>query len=198
VRRFFVVVASNSDNDLHCVVFRWNVIIGQSSAIMKALPLSLSGSWLRNVKDLKRKYHTIKIDNHETWNENAYKVLSKHGVEMRRLELSECYIEDESIDLLKRTFDTFARLESLVLSSVETFTLLPDSPIQPANLPNLKKVVMNDTDFCVSRNLKIMQCQRFSTESANFLADFESREVSETKVIENQRQSRRRPRGLFS
>lgn len=139
---------------IHCVC-RWNEIIGQSTAIMKALPLSLSGSWLRlyqNVKNLKRKYHTIKIDSSETWNQNAYKVLSKHGKEMRRLELSGCFIEEDDFELWTRTFDTFTRLESIVLRDIETSWFSTDSPIQPANLPHLKKVVMNDSDVFVSRN----------------------------------------------
>lgn len=80
------------------------------------------------------------------------KIMRKNGSEIRRLEFSDCFFNENKADVLNKMFNLFTRLESLQLSNAGGDMLDPEdvSKFKPANLPHLKKVVMHESNIGVS------------------------------------------------
>lgn len=117
---------------------------------MKKLPLSLEGSWLRLhqiSKDFRRKYHTIKLENICEWNKSAEKVLSQHCFDLRELELDDCLLPPKD-RIFENFFSSLTKLEMFKCINVD----LDESKkaVNPHNLPNLKSVVLYDSNWEVS------------------------------------------------
>lgn len=131
-------------------------MIGENLVTMKQLPLALeAGPWLRifqNTKHFDRKFHSIKLDNISKWNVNAVKVLSKKGAEVRCLDISDCKLEIKHAKLFKQIFESFTKLVELKLNRNSFYVYLKNDlkKIKPTALPQLKSVVLNEGNLCVS------------------------------------------------
>jgi thioester reductase-like protein len=132
---------------------------------MKKLPLSLEPNvaWLRvlqSTSDFIRKYHTVKIENSDEWNDSTVKVLRQHGSEMRCLELKNCMIRMNKAKVLNEMLKVSKKLEVLKLTDVDC-DIVKDKKldkIESVKLPKLKSVVLQDTNLAVS---KIYFCKKF-------------------------------------
>lgn len=140
---------------------------------MKQLPLSLEGSWLRTyqqISNFERRYHTVVIENAGEWTENAVNVFSKHGSDMRCLELTDCSLEIRQAELFNRLFKLCKKMETLKLNNVDldVYEASELNAMKSLDLPCLKRVVLNESSLAVSLKCINFDCRIYFATLCNF------------------------------
>lgn len=137
------------------LLYRWNEIIGQSTELVKKLPLILQFTpnrpdWLHvfeQTKDFSRKYYRILISGCDFWDNNTLKVFRKFGSNLRVLELFSCGLGDQHVEIFNNLFSNLNKLESLCLILVRTTGNLRN--LLPHCLPRLRTVALTSTWYKV-------------------------------------------------
>lgn len=140
---------------------------------MKNLPLrielAVEGSWHRILQKLigntrkTRKYHTIKVEDSDTWNSKTLQVFYRHlGSDLRVFETEGCSFENHDAKVVNKLFASMKKLEVLRCTDAdfpELYTMKDSdhSAFKPHNLPHLKTVVLQNSHFGVSCNLCLLE-----------------------------------------
>ena len=125
----------------------------------------LKGSWFRlyqMTNELKRKYHTIKINAISGWNDHACKVLSHIGIETRLLELesSEFTVKTKTKQkLMEKVFQSLTKLEAITVDNCDfdLDTSLGVKDFKSTNLSHLKSMVLHESNLHVSSSISILK-----------------------------------------
>lgn len=154
-------------NDL--TTFRWDSIIGSSTATMRKLPLIFHMNWEQKEKEvsgLARKHNRIILDTVKINSSKLFKVLSKVGLHARHLELDEVEVSHSSFkDILRimKNLETLSISESCMINS-EDFEAQEPSP----NVHHLKSLIMLKSSWKFFRLFYDLRVSELKIMSKNF------------------------------
>lgn len=158
---------------MNVLLYRWETVIGQSSKVMKQLPLVLDGSfydtglWLEKktffsiLQKANRKFHTIIFKKVHYWDKNALELLSKHGSESHWIKFVQCSIVHNHLEVFHKILESFRNVEKITFDATHFNLNQPRNhlkEIKPVNLPRLRSVVWSACSFLVSQSAKFNCC----------------------------------------
>lgn len=125
---------------------------------MKKMKLSLDFSKqaieiFKETKNFARRYHTVHIENCESWNKDVLNIMKKFGNDLRQLQLNNCeFSHKNESKAITKIFRTIGKLEVLKMYDVDLDCY--DVPgmfgVTPLNMEHLKSVVMHESSWNVS------------------------------------------------